>query len=94
VLTDDIASQWKVRCVGTVHALAPVAADRRHPTGSTVTAILPALRINVGATTKQIEEEADLGVGRGSHIDRRLRRSGQGGLIWIRRAGLLFAQSQ
>ena len=92
VLSDDVGGQRKIRGVGAVHALAPVAADRRHPTGSTVAAILPTQRINVGATTKQIEEEADLVFGRRSHVDRRFRCSGQGGLIWICRAGLLFAQ--
>jgi hypothetical protein len=92
VLSDDVGGQRKIRGVGAVHALAPVAANGRHPTGSTVAAILPTQRVNVGATSKQIEEEADLVFGRRSHVDRRFRRSGQGGLIWICRAGLLFAQ--
>ena len=94
VLSDDVGSQRKIRCIGAVHALTPVAADRRHPTGSTVTAVLPTQCVNVGATTKQIEEEADLVFGRRSHTDRRFRCSCQGGLIRIRRSGLLFAEFQ
>jgi hypothetical protein len=70
VLGDDVRSQWKIRCVGAVHALAPVAADGWHPTGSAVAAVLPSQRVNVGATTKQIEEEADLSFGHRPHIDR------------------------
>ena len=50
VLSDDVGGQRKIRGVGTVHSLAPVAANGRHPTGSTVAAILPTKRVNVGAT--------------------------------------------
>jgi hypothetical protein len=94
VLVDDIGSQRKIRGVGAVHAFAPVAADGRHPTGSAVAAVLPTQRVNVGATTKQIEEEADLSLGHRPHTDRRLRRARESGLIRIRRSRLLFAEFQ
>src|SRR6516164_10083189 len=94
VLCDDVGSQRKIWCVGAVHALAPVSANGRHPTGSAVTAVLPTESVNIRATTKQIEVEADLVVGRRRHIDRRLRRPGQGRLIGIGSSGLRFAQLQ
>ena len=40
-------------------------------TGSAIAAVLPSQRVNVGATTKQIEEEADLqSLGTDLDIDR------------------------
>ena len=55
VLVDDVWSQWKIRCVGAIHALAPVAPDRGHPTGSAVAAVLNAAR------KRQSDNEIDRG---------------------------------
>ena len=76
MLVDDVKSQWKIHGLGAVHALAPVAANGRHPTGSAVTTVLPTQSVNIRATTKQIEVEADLVLGCRLHVDRRVRRAG------------------
>lgn len=50
---NDLCSQRKVRCVGPIHAFAPIALDRGHPTRTAISTILPAKRINIGARTEQ-----------------------------------------
>jgi hypothetical protein len=52
----------------------------------------PTQSVNVGASAKQIEVEADLVLGGRPHVDRRPGRAGQGSLVRIGCSGLLFAQ--
>ena len=68
---NDLWGQRKIRCLGPIHTLAPIALDRRHPTRAAISPVLPTPRVNIGAATEQLEEELHL-IGRaGAHCHRR-----------------------
>jgi NAD(P)-dependent dehydrogenase (short-subunit alcohol dehydrogenase family) len=47
-----LRGQRKVRCVGPIHPLAPIAFDRRHPTRAAMSTVLPEQRVNICATAE------------------------------------------
>jgi hypothetical protein len=89
---NDLWGQRKVGGVGPIHPFAPITLDRRHPPRSAISTILPTHRVNICATTEQIEEESDL-IGRaGAHRHWGGRSSGQCRLITGGRTRLFLAQ--
>ena len=89
---NDLWGQREVGSLGPIHSFAPIALDRRYPTRAAISPVLPAQRVNVGATTEQLEEEPDLISRAGSHCHRRGRRSCERRLVTGGRTCLFLAQ--